>query len=68
MKQGAGEGGEVENLLALVQSFDLDGAEGDSLGAWVAFVEPVEGGDDFDQMVAAANEDGDLPRFREFAS
>jgi hypothetical protein len=29
MKEGAGEGSEVEDLLPLGEGFDLDGAEGD---------------------------------------
>ena len=59
MQQGAGEGGEVEDLLPLVEGVDLDGAEGE-------FAVPVlssKGGDDLGEVVAAADEDGDRPGF-----
>ena len=42
MKQGAGERGEVEDLLALVEGFDFDGAEGDSFRDRALVVEQVE--------------------------
>ncbi len=51
VEEGAGEGDEVEDLLALGEGFDLDGAVGDG-GS-------LEGGDDLGEVDAVANEDGD---------
>jgi hypothetical protein len=52
MKQRAGERGEVEDLLALVEGFDIDGAEGDvgGLGA--------QQGDELVEVIAAADKYG----------
>ena len=53
MEQSAGKRDEIEDLLALGEGLDLDGAEGE-LGA-------AERGDDLGEVVAGAHEDGDAP-------
>ncbi len=51
MDQGADDGLEVENFLALAEAFEFDGAEGDLLAA--------QGGGDGGEMDPGAAEDGD---------
>ena len=50
VEEGAGEGEEVEDLLALAEGFDLDGAEGDGGGL-------LEGGYDLNEVAAVADQD-----------
>ena len=54
MEQGAGERGEVEDFLSLAERLDLDCAEGDCIFLFQC-------GDDLVEVIAAANQDGDLP-------
>jgi hypothetical protein len=61
VEQGAGERGEVEDLLALIEGLDLDRAEWDTAGVSVLVVEQIEGGNDLDEVVADAHQDGDAP-------
>ena len=51
MKEGVGEGEEVEKLLALGEVFDFDSAEGDFFVA--------EERDELREMMAGADENGD---------
>ena len=53
VEEGAGEGEEVEDLLALGEGFDFYGAVGDGVG------EGLEGLDDVEEMGAVADEDGE---------
>ena len=56
MEQGAGKRGEVEDLLSLAEGFDLNRAEGNCIFLFQC-------GDDLVEVVAAADQDGDLPGF-----
>ena len=58
MKQGAGEGSEIEDLLTFPKGFDVDSAKGN--GASAIFL--PEGGDDFSEVVTGADQDGDASR------
>ena len=53
MEKGAGEDEEVEDLLALCERLDVDGAVGDA-GLF-------EGVDDVEEVDASADQDGELP-------
>ena len=56
VEQSAGERGEVEDLLSLAEGLNLNRAEGNCIFLFQC-------GDDLVEMVAAADQDGDLPGF-----